>query len=656
MLKRILSLFAIVCLLAIITPMSVFAATSVTWSGTAPTLSGDPDNEYAVTLSGTPTGTLNIPAGAHVTVSGTATASGTITFQLGTGSTVDWNASISSPSGYLNGFVHASGSGTFNFNGGNITSNNGDALNADTTTLNFNGGTLNASGDGADGIYVTSGTVNISGGSITAINRGIAADVGGTVNITGGTITGGIFAGVFNTSNSSILNISGGNISATSGVGVNGGVAHQNTNISGGTISGPSYGARNVVITGGTVTITSSDSRPLGDSNTLPDSYKWTTATSVDGTQNVQTGTAANPPDYSDNSIKYLKIEPSTDGTVYPTTADFDKYSGSPDNKDIPIALDPGRYTLSAVKNGSATLTPGTDYTVSGNTITLKKSYLSSLANGLQTITFDMDGGTDPTTALTVSDSPPQDASVDPTTADFDKYSESADNKDIPVTLDPGDYTLSAVKNDSATLTPGTDYTVSGNTITLKKSYLSSLADGVQTITFDMDGGTDPTTAVTVSDSTPQNASVSPTTATFDRAEGSAGHADIPVTLDPGDYALEAVKNGDETLVAGRDYTISDNTLVARRDSAVSDSTVTFLESYLSTLPMGKSTITFLMNGGTSPTLEITIVDSTPVPPGPSPNTGDDTHLVGWIFVSTASVLALLASLILLKKGSRKRP
>ena len=52
-------------------------------------------------------------------------------------------------------------------------------------------------------------------------------------------------------------------------------------------------------------------------------------------------------------------------------------------------------------------------------------------------------------------------------------------------------------------MTAETDYTVSGNVYTIKTSYLDTLANGAQTLTFEMDGGVNPTVVITVADSTP---------------------------------------------------------------------------------------------------------------------------------------------------------
>jgi len=56
------------------------------------------------------------------------------------------------------------------------------------------------------------------------------------------------------------------------------------------------------------------------------------------------------------------------------------------------------------LKNGNTALIEGTDYSVSGNTVTIKAEYLAGLGVGTHTITFEMSAGTNPKLTLTVTD------------------------------------------------------------------------------------------------------------------------------------------------------------------------------------------------------------------------------------------------------------
>ncbi|MDF2921551.1 MAG: hypothetical protein K0R57_465 [Paenibacillaceae bacterium] len=92
------------------------------------------------------------------------------------------------------------------------------------------------------------------------------------------------------------------------------------------------------------------------------------------------------------------------------SAAAYDKASG----KDIVVTLTPGNNTLITVNNGNATLVKGTDYTVSGNTVTIKKEYLVTLSPGEHRLTFDMSSGNDPILTLTIEDEIPQAEGVNP--------------------------------------------------------------------------------------------------------------------------------------------------------------------------------------------------------------------------------------------------
>ena len=94
------------------------------------------------------------------------------------------------------------------------------------------------------------------------------------------------------------------------------------------------------------------------------------------------------------------------------------------------------------------------------------------------------------------------DASVTPLSANYDKYAPS----DIQITKDDNGNALNAIKNGNAVLSSGKDYSISGDTVTIKQSYLSTLPVGKTILTFSYSGGTNPTVTVNVSDSTPPSA------------------------------------------------------------------------------------------------------------------------------------------------------
>lgn len=74
-----------------------------------------------------------------------------------------------------------------------------------------------------------------------------------------------------------------------------------------------------------------------------------------------------------------------SDTYINPGIAFFDKLSPA----DISVVKTDGNRTFSGILNGAALLNQGTDYTVSGNAVTIKKEYLSTLPNGIAKLTFD---------------------------------------------------------------------------------------------------------------------------------------------------------------------------------------------------------------------------------------------------------------------------
>lgn len=158
-------------------------------------------------------------------------------------------------------------------------------------------------------------------------------------------------------------------------------------------------------------------------------------------------------------------------------------------------------------------------------------------------------------------------SSISPASSSFDKN--TAKQADIVITLTPNGNTLSGIRNGSVALVAGTDFVTSGNTVTLRKSYLGTRSTGTTLLTFDFSAGTDPVLSVTVTDST------------------SSGVAVTGVTLSPTQLALSGATTGQ--LVAAivpsnaTNYTvgwISSNTAVATVDAsgrvtAVADGTAT---------------------------------------------------------------------------------
>ncbi|OMF34536.1 hypothetical protein BK133_12095, partial [Paenibacillus sp. FSL H8-0548] len=279
--------------------------------------------------------------------------------------------------------------------------------------------------------------------------------------------------------------------------------------------------------------------------------------------------------------------------SITPMTASFDKYTGASGYADVTTTMTLNGHTLTSIQNGAATLAAGSNYMVSGNTVTIQKSYLATQSNGTTMLTLTFSGGATKTLEVAVSDSTP---SISPTTASFDKYTGASGYADVTTTMTLNGHTLTSIQNGAATLAAGSNYTVSGNTVTIQKAYLAAQPSGTTTLTLTFSGGATTTLALTVSDSTP---SISPTAASFDKYSGSLGHVDIATELMLNSDTLVGISNNGEPLTAEIDYTVS-------------GSTVTIATSYLATQPTGTTNITLAFSGGATQTLAVAVSDTTP--------------------------------------------
>jgi hypothetical protein len=105
------------------------------------------------------------------------------------------------------------------------------------------------------------------------------------------------------------------------------------------------------------------------------------------------------------NRTLTVTIEDTTPSTtISPTTATFDKKEDL--QADITVTMNLYGNTFDRIQNVATTLTSGTNYTVSGSTVTLKKEYLAAQPIGTTTLTFYFSGGVSRTIAITIKQTP----------------------------------------------------------------------------------------------------------------------------------------------------------------------------------------------------------------------------------------------------------
>lgn len=191
---------------------------------------------------------------------------------------------------------------------------------------------------------------------------------------------------------------------------------------------------------------------------------------------------------------------PAAGSSITPVTASFDKKTAN--QSDIAVTMTLNGNTLESITNGTAALTAGTDYTVSGSSVSIHKAYLAAQPVGTTALSFHFSAGAAKTLTVTVTDTTnaPTDSAITPVTASFDK--KTANQSDIAVAMTLNGNTLESIKNGATALTAGTDYTVSGSTVTIHKAYLAAQPLGTTTLSFQFSAGAAKTLAVTIADTT----------------------------------------------------------------------------------------------------------------------------------------------------------
>ena len=120
-------------------------------------------------------------------------------------------------------------------------------------------------------------------------------------------------------------------------------------------------------------------------------------------------------------------------GKISTKTAEFDKNADKKEDVTTKLILNGGR-TLSEIRNDKTVLVEGKDYTISGNTVSICKEYLSEQAVGVTKLTFVFDAGENAVMLITIKDSKLPD--VPAVSGPFDKIKAAdctADSKDIKV-------------------------------------------------------------------------------------------------------------------------------------------------------------------------------------------------------------------------------
>ena len=135
-------------------------------------------------------------------------------------------------------------------------------------------------------------------------------------------------------------------------------------------------------------------------------------------------------------------------GKISTTNAEFDLSADKKEDVTTKLILNNVR-TLSEIRNDKTVLVEGKDYTISGDTVSIRKEYLSKQAVGVTKLTFVFDAGKNAVMSITIKDSKSPDVpDVPAVSGPFDKIKATdctADSKDIKV--EDGKVTLNSTSS-----------------------------------------------------------------------------------------------------------------------------------------------------------------------------------------------------------------
>lgn len=166
---------------------------------------------------------------------------------------------------------------------------------------------------------------------------------------------------------------------------------------------------------------------------------------------------------------------------------------------DVVVNVSMKEGSISGVEVSGKKLSSG-DYTISGNTVTIKASYLKKQELAKYSCRILTTGGNQPKFNLTVSDSSIPKPVISPEIISVDVNPKKC--SDVDITMDRKTSEFRGIIADGKTLAEGTDYAASGDTVTLKSAYLKTLSAGIVTLTFDFYEGEDRELTINVSDTT----------------------------------------------------------------------------------------------------------------------------------------------------------
>ena len=134
-------------------------------------------------------------------------------------------------------------------------------------------------------------------------------------------------------------------------------------------------------------------------------------------------------------------------GKISTTNAEFDLSADKKEDVTTKLILNNVR-TLSEIRNDKTVLEKGKDYTISDDTVSIRKEYLSKQAVGVTKLTFVFDAGKNAVMSITIKDSKSPDVpDVPAVSGPFDKIKATDFESSDDVTIEDGKVTLNSTSS-----------------------------------------------------------------------------------------------------------------------------------------------------------------------------------------------------------------
>ena len=168
------------------------------------------------------------------------------------------------------------------------------------------------------------------------------------------------------------------------------------------------------------------------------------------------------------------------------------------DTTDLTVTAAMKEGVISGITLDGNALTEGKDFTINGNSVTIKASYLKTLELKSHVFTLNCTAGSSPKFTVNVTD-----VSIPAPT--LDKYIATVDKnlrhyKQVNVGYDKKTSEFRGITVNGKYLTAGADYTDNGGLVTFSDSFIKSLGEGNVTLVFDFYEGADCEFRLTVAD------------------------------------------------------------------------------------------------------------------------------------------------------------